>query len=70
MLFLTIINLKVTKPNDIFGSFHQVGARFVMVSIVTSVNVPSIILDYKRTFTVVLQMRMKSISPPRKLQQC
>ncbi len=25
---------------------HQVGARFVTVSIVTSVNVPSIILDY------------------------
>ena len=43
---------------------HQVGARFVTVSIVTSVNVPSIILDYKCTFTVVLQIRMKSISPP------
>ena len=27
-------------------SFHQGGARFVTVSIVTSVNVPSIILDY------------------------
>ena len=39
-------------------------ARFVTVSIVTSVNVPSIILDYKCTFTVVLQIRMKSISPP------
>ena len=47
-----------------YGSFHQVGARFVTVSIVTSVNVPSIILDYKCTFTVVLQIRMKSISPP------
>ena len=46
------------------GSFHQVGARFVTVSIVTSVNVPSIILDCKCTFTVVLQIRMKSISPP------
>ena len=34
------------------------------VSIVTSVNVPSIIRDYKCTFTVVLQIRMKSISPP------
>ena len=48
----------------VYGSFHQVGERFVMVSIVTSVNVPSIILDYKCTFTVVLQIRMKSISPP------
>ena len=47
-----------------YGSFHQVGARFVTVSIVTSVNVPSIILDYKCTFTVVIQIRMKSISPP------
>ena len=47
----------------VHGSFHQVGARFVTVSIVTSVNVPSIILDYKCTFTV-LQIRMKSISPP------
>ena len=28
----------------VYGSFHQVGARFVTVSIVTSVNVPSIIL--------------------------
>ena len=33
------------------------------VSIVTSVNVPSVILDYKCTFTVVLQIIMKSISP-------
>ena len=40
------------------------GPRFVMVSIVTSVNVPCIILDYKCTFTVVLQIRMISISPP------
>ena len=49
-----------------YGSFHQVGARFVTVSIVTgtSVNVPSIILDYKCTFTVVFQIRMKLISPP------
>ena len=31
--------------NTRLGSFHQVGARFVTVSIVTSVNVPSIILD-------------------------
>ena len=46
------------------GSFHQVGARFVTVSIVTSVNAPFVILDYKCTFTVVLQIRMKSISPP------
>ena len=47
----------------VHGSCHQVGARFVTVSTVTSVNVPSIILDYKCTFTVV-QIRMKSISPP------
>ena len=46
-----------------YGSFHQVGARFVR-SFVTSINVPSIILDYKCTFTVVLQIRIKSISPP------
>ena len=46
----------------LYGSFHQ--ARFMTVSIVTSVNVPSIILDYKCTFTIVLQIRMKSISPP------
>ena len=46
---------------DWYGSFHQYGgARFVTVSIVTSVNVPSIILDYNCTF----QIRMKSISPP------
>ena len=31
---------------------------------VNSVNVPSIILDYKCTFTVVLQSGMKSLSPP------
>ena len=47
-----------------YGSFNQVGARFVTVSIVTSVNVPPIILDHRCTFTVVLQIRMKSISPP------
>ena len=52
------------KRNDTYGSFHQVGAPFVTVSVVTSVNVPSIILDYKCTFTVVLQIRMKSISAP------
>ena len=51
--------------NDVCGSaFHQVGAQFVTVSIVTSVNAPSIFLDYKCTFTVVLQIRMKSISSP------
>ena len=49
---------------DVCGSFHQVGAWFVTVSTVTSVYVPSIILDYKCTFTVLLQIRMKSISPP------
>ena len=55
----------IGNANTLFGgSFHQVGARFVTVSIVTSVNVPSIILDYKGTVTVVLQIRMKSISPP------
>ena len=36
-------NLKPGSNN--YGSFHKVGARFVTVSIVTSVNVPSIILD-------------------------
>ena len=45
------INIKYNGQNHIthvsvYGSFHQVGARFVTVSIVTSVNVPSIILDY------------------------
>ena len=36
---------------DVYGSFHQVGARFVTVSVVTSVNVPSIILDYDSELT-------------------
>ena len=36
--------LKTTE--FIYKSFHQVGAWFVTVSTVTSVNVPSIILDY------------------------
>ena len=49
--------------NNVYGSFHQVGVQFEPVSIVTFVNVPSIIFDYKCTFTVVLQVRMKSISP-------
>ena len=30
----------------VYESFHQVGARFVTVSIVISVNVPSIIFGY------------------------
>ena len=46
------------------GHSTRFGARFVTVSIVTSVNVPSIILDYKCAFTVVLRIRMKSISLP------
>ena len=52
----------LTVSESRYGSFYQVGARFVTVSVVTSVNVPSIILDYKCTFTVVLQIRMKSIN--------
>ena len=51
-------------PAFVHGSFHRVGARFVTLSIVTSVNAPSIILDYKCTFIVVLQIRIKSISLP------
>ena len=56
----------VVREPDTYGcgSFRQVGARFVTVSMVTFVNIPSIIIDYKCTFTVVLQIRMKSISPP------
>ena len=64
---VSLAKLKVEGENEcsiVIGSFYQVGARFVTVSIVTSVNVQSIILDYKCTFTVVLQIRMKSISPP------
>ena len=57
--------LRVVARNRIdTGHFHQVGARFATVSVVTSVNVPSMFLDYKCTFTVALQIRMKSISPP------
>ena len=41
--------LYIIIPHLVYGSFHQVGAQLVTVSIVTSVNVPSIILDYKCT---------------------
>ena len=40
--------------NAIYGSFHQVGTRFVTVSIVTSLNVPSIILDYDSYINIVV----------------
>ena len=62
-MYSLMIPRQLSKSSNVPGSFHQVGARFVAVSIVTSINVPSIILDYKCTFTVV-QITMKPISPP------
>ena len=44
------LDRSATTLHKTYGSFHQVGAR-----VVTSVNVPSIILDYKCTFTVDLR---------------
>ena len=42
-------SISLNTQGNLYGSLHQVGTRFVMVSIVTSVNVPSVILDYKCT---------------------
>ena len=55
---ISLINNLIYPQRQGHGSFHQVGAWCVTVSIVTSVNVPSIIFDYKCTFSVGMK------SPP------